>query len=160
MGCHKNHVTPTHTTQLYERYWGTERFWAQGCTAPWSSRWGVRGNGEWHGSMGGGVPVAMWPGSRLLCQLGDGANAVPMAGRPGEESAPQALGECPLHMERRWHSSFCTTGSLTGPSNLMLHFEFVVLSRSFSFQLSSWCPLCILQKTGINDQKQSAHLSC
>lgn len=154
----------THTTQLYERC-GTERFWAQG----WHRLWGhsilelmveCAGNGEWHGSRGGGVPTALWPGRRLLCQLGEGANTVLMVGGPGEESTLQVLGECPPYMERSWHSSCCTTGSLTGPSNLMLHFEFVVLSRSFSFQLRSWCHLCILQKTGINDQKRSAHLSC
>lgn len=58
----------THTTQLYERC-GTQRFWAQG----WHRLWGhsilelmveCAGNGEWHGSRGGGVPMALWPGRR------------------------------------------------------------------------------------------------
>lgn len=43
--------------------------------------------------------MALWPGRRLLCPLGEGANTVLMVGGPGEKSTPQALGECPLHGE-------------------------------------------------------------
>lgn len=76
------------------------------------------------------------PGGDLAWQV---ANALLMAARPWEKSTPQAL-RVPLYVEKEarkippavklGHSKRQT---LTGPYNLMLHFEFVVLSKLFFF---------------------------
>lgn len=165
MGCPKYHATLWRTQCSCMKGVGKKVLGAQGrhglqVHSPSELMAGCVGNEKWHGFMGcGGVPCGYmaWQAVALPAEWGskcwsDGRKA--LGGKH-----PQAIW-VPLHMERRQHSSCHITGSLTGPSNPMLHFEFVVLSRSFSSQLRSWCNLCILQKTGINDQKQSAHLSC
>lgn len=109
------------------------------------------GWGVWQGVWGKAVQGSV--GGRLSS---DGSEALGESTGSQGTPAPGDGGSIPPAI-KLGHSKRQT---LIGPSNLMLHFEFVVLSKLFSSQLRSWCDLCILRMIGINDQKQSAHLSC
>lgn len=133
--------------QLYERCWGRERFSEpRGGTCygyPSEPVVGCAGNGQWHGSVGSWVPSGYLAWQEAALPASVWANALLMVERPWEESTPRTL-RVPRHMERDGlppavqldHSNRQT---LTGPSNLMLHFEFVVLSVIFlSTEIMVW----------------------